>query len=162
MDINLVRVDCRLIHGQILEVWLPSTNADTLVVVNDEVAGDDLKRKIMQMAVPHTVEVRFLTVSETASELHGGFWENKHVIVLLANCQDALKLFSAGLKYDQLNLGNQHFSPDKKQITFTLCLNDSDVDCLRKLDENGVTIEARSAPTDPIKNFTEILKLSQI
>lgn len=39
MDFSLVRVDNRLVHGQIIETWLPFFKATRPVVVNDEVAG---------------------------------------------------------------------------------------------------------------------------
>ena len=35
MGVVLIRVDSRLIHGQILEAWIPHTRADALLVVDD-------------------------------------------------------------------------------------------------------------------------------
>ena len=39
MDFTLIRVDSRLVHGQIIETWLPFLKATRIVVVNDEVAA---------------------------------------------------------------------------------------------------------------------------
>lgn len=159
MDLNLIRVDCRLIHGQILEGWLPKTKADCLVVANDDVANDDIRKKIMEMAVPENIEVSFLSISETAATLMKRDLGDKRVMVLLSNCQDALKLFSHGLKFNRLNLGNLHFSPNKKQVTFTISLDGLDLKCLKKLADQGVEIEAQSSPNDTPRGYVEIMEL---
>ncbi|MEJ2068454.1 MAG: PTS sugar transporter subunit IIB, partial [Deltaproteobacteria bacterium] len=55
MGIVLIRVDSRLIHGQILEAWIPFTEAESIVVVNDDVANDLQRRSIMEMAIPSKI-----------------------------------------------------------------------------------------------------------
>ena len=49
------RVDNRLVHGQVIEAWLPYTGAKHLVVANDELAGDVIRQQIIELAVPHRV-----------------------------------------------------------------------------------------------------------
>ena len=67
----LVRVDCRLIHGQIIEAWVPFTRADTLLVANDDAASDTLQRSIMEMAVPPRLKVEVLGVADAVPTNHG-------------------------------------------------------------------------------------------
>lgn len=49
---TFVRIDNRLVHGQIIETWLPFTRARTIVVANDELAADPLRQEIMSLAIP--------------------------------------------------------------------------------------------------------------
>ncbi|MEN6473094.1 MAG: PTS sugar transporter subunit IIB, partial [Syntrophaceae bacterium] len=65
MNIVLVRVDDRLIHGQILESWIPFLKAQCVVVANDALAGDQFQRAILSMAIPDRIKVRIVTVEET-------------------------------------------------------------------------------------------------
>ncbi len=53
------RIDNRLVHGQIIETWLPYTRATRLVVCNDELAKDELRQQIMLLAVPGRIQVSF-------------------------------------------------------------------------------------------------------
>ncbi len=58
-----VRVDNRLVHGQIIETWLPFTRARSIVVVNDELASDFLRQEIMSLAIPAGVHIEFVQVA---------------------------------------------------------------------------------------------------
>ena len=58
------RVDNRLIHGQVIEGWMPYTGARHLVVVNDELAGDFLRQQIMTLAVSRHIQVHFVRLED--------------------------------------------------------------------------------------------------
>jgi PTS system mannose-specific IIB component len=45
MEIALVRVDNRLVHGQIIEAWVPFIHAGCIVVVDDDVASDFFRKR---------------------------------------------------------------------------------------------------------------------
>ena len=55
---RFVRIDNRLVHGQVIETWLPHTRAGMIVVVNDELSGNMLRQEIMSLAIPDGVEIR--------------------------------------------------------------------------------------------------------
>ena len=55
--ISLVRVDNRLIHGQVVEAWLPHLKVARVVVADDEAAGSPLIRAAMALAVQSAIEV---------------------------------------------------------------------------------------------------------
>lgn len=151
MTLVLVRVDCRLIHGQIIEAWTPFTRADCLMVANDEVADDFVQRSIMEMSVPPTIEVAVMPVKEAARKLSNGRFADKRVILLLASCADALEFVRTGPRFDRLNLGNLHCSMDKQYLNLTcsVSLDTNDLRCLRAISDSGILIEARSVPQDP-------------
>ena len=68
-----VRVDNRLVHGQIIETWLPFTKSRMIVVANDELSHDELRQEIMGLAIPAHVEKAFVSVAEAAMFLHNNF-----------------------------------------------------------------------------------------
>ncbi|MBU2549899.1 MAG: PTS sugar transporter subunit IIB [Proteobacteria bacterium] len=164
MGIVLARVDCRLIHGQVVEAWLPYTRADCLVVANDRVAEDPMEQAIMTMAVPPSIEVEIVKVKEAAIKGETGAWDDKRVILLFANIQDALASRRQGLRFDWLNLGNIHCPSGRTQLTCSVCLDDLDLNLLKELSDNGVMLEARRVPQDSMcrMNQTVEANLSQI
>lgn len=159
MSLVLVRVDCRLIHGQIIEAWVPFTQANCVVVANDQAAEDHWQKVLMEMAVPPTVEVAVLKVEEAAVNLAGGRWATKRVILLFANCHDAWSSYRAGLKITHLNLGNLSCAPGKKQVTSTLSLDARDLECLVQFRKQGIEVEARLVPRDHSLNLKEIMDI---
>ena len=54
---SMVRVDNRLIHGQVVEAWLPHLRVERVVVADDEAAGSPLVRAAMGLAVNPSIEV---------------------------------------------------------------------------------------------------------
>ena len=66
MNLLLVRVDDRFIHGQILESWIPYLKAQSVVVVNDILAGDHFQKTIMSMAIPDRITLRIVSLDEVA------------------------------------------------------------------------------------------------
>ncbi len=159
MALVLVRVDCRLIHGQIIEAWTPFTRADCLLVANDQVAEDFLQRSIMEMSVPPNLEVAVFKVDEAAERLAGGLWADKRVILLFANCTDALQFHRNCPVFNRLNIGNTDCSPGKKQVTCSVSLGEGDIECLKEISDTGVFIEARSVPQDQARPINEIKEL---
>lgn len=79
------RVDNRLIHGQVIEGWLPYTGAAHLIVANDALAEDLLRQQIMSLAIPHHVDVRFVPLKDLAGTLKECGDES---FVLFENLQD--------------------------------------------------------------------------
>ena len=69
MSIVLARIDSRLVHGQVLEAWVPYVDADCIVVANDEVAGTSFQRMVMQAAVPSSLKLFIGTIEASASIL---------------------------------------------------------------------------------------------
>ena len=69
MSLVLVRVDCRLIHGQVVETWVPHTGADCLVVANDDLCSNPFLRSVMELAVPRSIHVIFCRLDEVADAL---------------------------------------------------------------------------------------------
>lgn len=145
----LARIDNRLIHGQIIETWLPHTRASVVIVANDELAVDDLQQEIMSLAIPQTVESLFVSVDKIASVI--GDLAGSSVIVLFSSCADAKRAFETGFGFDVLNIGNVHYSPGKKQISPSVALSDEDESCLKLLLRKGVELDFRCVPNDPVQ-----------
>ena len=157
MTLELVRVDCRLIHGQVLEAWVPYIGSDFLVVANNDVASDKLYGSIMAIAVPPSIGVEIVTLDDAVSGFANGSWRHKKVILLLSDLKDALYCLRAGLDYSALNLGNLYCAPGKKQITCSVSLGRSDFEYLKEIQQHGVKIEARPVPAVQSPNFSEII-----
>ena len=160
MSVNLVlvRVDCRLIHGQVIEAWVPHLKADCLVVAHDETAEDPVQKSILSMSVPPHVEVCIQPLREAVHTLCDGRFQGRRVILLLASIDDAFFCYRAGLHFTHLNLGNLHCTTGKTRVSSYLSLDDRDVDHLRRLKDEGVVVEARPVPRSPSCGLGELVR----
>ena len=143
------RVDNRLIHGQVIEGWLPYTNARHLVVANDELAHDSIRQTIMQMAVPRKIDVRFVCVADLAKTIAS--FGDANVLVLYETCDDVRGASEAGVAMDVLNIGNLHYADGKIQLYPHVALSSDDIATLRTLASRGTAMDFRAVPTQSVK-----------
>jgi len=157
MSIVLTRIDNRLVHGQVLETWLPYVHADCIVVANDDIAATPLKRLMMESSVPSKIQVRIGTISEIVALFSSSSLEQCKILLLFGSTADALRAYRSGLTYEQLNLGNLHAGEGKTRFSCTLFLDPADLDDLEQLESAGVKITARCIPADSERPWRKLI-----
>ena len=157
MDFSLIRVDSRLVHGQIIETWLPFLKAARIVVVNDEVAGSFFRETVIRMAVPREAEVLIYGVDEFGSSDITRQNESVRTIVLFSGVSDVSRAWAAGFRFKTLNIGNLYSENFKLQCSTSVCLANEDIDDIRFLLDSGVRVELRSVPSDRVVDFRDLL-----
>ena len=146
-----VRIDNRLVHGQVIEAWLPYCGAQTLIVVNDDLARDSLRQEIMSLAIPRAVDSAFVTVDQLVSGESPLAAQRDSTLLLFASCLDVRRAVEKGLRLSQLNIGNLHYSKGKRQLSPSVALGADDESCLRFLMGQGVELDFRCVPNDPVQ-----------
>lgn len=148
MAIVLVRVDDRLIHGQVVGGWLPVIQAERVVVVSDRAAGDALQTGLMRMAVPDGVTVDVLTLAQAVPRLTDGAWGAERVMLLLPGLQELAALSDGGAVFSQVNLGGLHDAPGRSMVAPHLAFSPDERALLVRLTQGGIRFETRPLPGD--------------
>ena len=156
-DIRLTRIDNRLIHGQVATQWCGVVGANLLLVANDEVAGDEFRQGLMNMAAPSYAQTRFFTLEKTINIIHRAS-ANQHIAIICESPQDVLKLVEGGVPIKKVNIGNMHMAEGKHQVATSAAVDDDDVATFRKLQELGVELEIKRVPDTPAENIEKLFK----
>lgn len=157
--IALVRVDARLLHGQILETWIPRLGIGEVVVADDEAAGSPLARAAMTLCVPPELPARVLPVREVPWSALAA--TRAPVLVLLRDVASLVAARAGGLApgiATRINLGNVHFAPGRRPVTPSVFLSGDEVEALRALSAEGFRIEACAIPSDSPAGMDEIVR----
>ena len=158
-DIALVRVDNRLVHGQILEAWVPFIKAKCIMVVDDNAASDFFCETVIRMAVPSDIEVNICSVEDFSANFVYAQGSGKKTIVLFSSIAAAVKSYEEGFHFDKLNIGNIHHEEYKVCCAPSVFLCDLDVqNILTLLEEKGVSVELKRVPREKAVNIKEALK----
>jgi PTS system mannose-specific IIB component len=155
--IALVRVDNRLLHGQILETWVPALGARRVVVADDEVAGNTLARTAMTLCLPPGLEVDVLPLDRVPWGTLASTREP--VFVLVREIGALARAIAAGLSPAQaprVNVGNVHFLEGRRAVTPSVFLSEDELRTLRDMDAAGFAVEARAIPREPPAGMAEI------
>jgi PTS system mannose-specific IIB component len=158
MDIALVRVDNRLVHGQILEAWVPYIKASCIVVVDDQVASDFFRETVIRMAVPRDVKVLISSVTEFPDKHTFNRYCGQNTIILFSNITDALAVYRQGFRFAKLNIGNIYNDDCKLCCTPSILLSDQDLQAIETFHGAGVRIELRRVPREKSVNFLDVIK----
>jgi N-acetylgalactosamine PTS system EIIB component len=155
--ISLVRVDNRLLHGQILEAWVPRLGADQVVVADDAAAASDLAKAAMTLCVPPELPVRILPLEKVdfATLAKPG----PKILVLVRDVAGVVRARATGLVPSiapRVNLGNIHFGPGRRQVTPSVFLTADELGALLDLARAGFAVEARAIPAEPPTGLDEL------
>ncbi len=159
MSIVLARVDNRLVHGQVLEAWVPHTHATCILVANDELASSAIRRMMVEASVPRSLKVVVGTVDEISRDLSSSArFSSYRILLLFASSSDALRAHRQGVPFTQLNLGNMHKGKETVAFSCTIHLDREDIENLRQLEREGVEIVSRCVPMDRGQNWRKLIR----
>jgi PTS system mannose-specific IIB component len=152
--ITHVRIDSRLIHGQVVEAWLPVLKVGRVVVADDEAADSPLMRAAMGLAVPPDIEVDISRLDDVPFARLAQ--DGERTLVLLRDLPALLRARSRGLPVRDLNLGNMHHGPGRRAVSASVYLTAEELEQLRTLEASGVELDVRGVPTDRPIHFAEM------
>ncbi len=156
----IIRIDDRLIHGQVIVGWVKALDLDNIIVANDDLLKDKLKLEMMKLAVPSDINIEFLTMKEAVSGCKNNKWKAYETILLVESPKDAYNLVSKGCSVKSINVGGLHMKDGREPVTDNLALNDKDRDYLKRLIELDLYLEGRALPSDREYRIEKILKKS--
>ncbi|MBJ9572439.1 PTS galactosamine transporter subunit IIB [Citrobacter braakii] len=147
-NILLTRIDNRLVHGQVGVTWTSTIGANLLVVVDDEVARDDIQQKLMGItAETYGFGIRFFSIEKTINVISKAAPHQK-IFLICRTPHTVRKLLEGGVTLNDVNVGNMHFSEGKKQISSKVYVNEQDLDDLHFIKKQGVHIFIQDVPGD--------------
>ena len=146
--IVLTRIDSRLIHGQVIEAWVPHLKIDRLLVLDDEAAHNPLMRAAMTMAVPHRTQVQLVAMEQVDLAAIGN--DALRTLVLVRDVGAAVAARAHGLPDGPINVGNIHSGLGRTQVTRSVFLTDVERAQLKQLETGGMKISLQAVPNEDV------------
>lgn len=152
-----MRIDNRLIHGQVTTSWVGAIGADLLMVVNDEVAQDLIQKQMLPLAA-RGVKTLVISIEDAVKYIKEN--PDKEKIMIIAKFpSDAIRLLEAGLKPQEINVGNQAPLPGTKfkMVTKSIAVTSEDAEIYRKIEGLGFHLTTQMMPSNSPKGFIKII-----
>lgn len=150
-NINIVftRVDNRLVHGQVGNVWVTASGANLILVVDDDVANDPLQQALMKMTADAVgVQIRFFSVQKTI-DIIGKASPSQKIFIVAKTPFVIEQLVKNGVPISTCNIGNMHKSEGKRVLhEVHVYVDDEDVACFERLKDRGVNVYIQITPND--------------
>ncbi|MDO4589065.1 MAG: PTS sugar transporter subunit IIB [Fusobacterium sp.] len=146
--ILLLRVDHRLLHGQVAFSWTQTLGADCILIANDAVAGDELRKTTMKLAKPQGVKLVIKNIQSAIEALNSGVTDKYKLFIVVESVEDAYKIVSNVTQIKQINLGGIKPREGSKNISKTINLLPEEEVMLKELETKGIEVEIRQLPGD--------------
>ena len=158
MSIIHVRIDDRLIHGQVATMWTSNLNATRIMVIDDEAANNDITKMSLKLATPNGVSLSVLPVEKAAMRLKENAYEGQRVFVIVKSPDTLEKLVKLDVDIKQVNVGNLTFVAGKTKVSTTVAITEEEYAILEELRKQGVKITLQLIPANPIEDFFDVAK----
>jgi mannose/fructose/sorbose-specific phosphotransferase system IIB component len=157
LNIVVARIDDRLIHGQVVTVWVKETKCERIIVCSDDVANDAIRKTLLTQVAPPGIIANVVDVEKAIRAYNNPKYEKTKVMLLFTNPTDVLRMVEGGVAIKSVNIGGMSFKEGKKQITNAVSVDEKDKEAFKKLDEKGIELEIRKVTSDTKVNLMSVL-----
>ena len=157
MSIIGVRIDGRLIHGQVANLWTTKLNISRIMVVDDDVAQSDIEKSGLKLATPAGVKLSVLPIEKAAHNILAGKYDSQRLLIVVRKPDRLLKMVELGVPIEEINVGNMSQSSETRSITKSINVVDQDVEVFNELNNKGVRLIAQMVPSDKAEDFMSLL-----
>lgn len=161
--VTIMRIDDRLVHGQIVTMWLNEANAKLIVVADNDVAGDPMQQSIMKMGVPAGVALKMLSLADAYTYVESDVGKAHNILLLVRSPQTAKAFLAQGFYIETVNLGNisnraARGGEKRVRVQLNMWPLPQDVQDLRDIAALGIRLESRAVPSEKSQDVVSLLQ----
>jgi len=163
--IDVLRLDERLIHGQVAVGWVKGSNFDTLLVVDDQSAKDEFVKKTLYMAAPNNIRTFIMTTQEALNVLTDERSRERHIFTVVRHIDTLLEIAEKEIEVKEINIGNygRLVLSDKQRYSYggKLFLDDEEKAKLLSLSRLNIPSSFQLSPQAPKQSLESVLQNGQ-
>ncbi|QBO36665.1 PTS mannose transporter subunit IIAB [Periweissella cryptocerci] len=162
LDVRLVRIDSRLLHGQVATGWTKSAGQERIFVVSDTVAQDEMRKTLITQAAPANVTASVIPIAKLIDIYDDTRFHGVKVMMLFETPQDVKRVTDAGIIFTSVNVGSMTYTDGKTMITNAVAVDADDVADFNSMMAAGVRFEVRQTPRDSEQDLTTLFKKKKL
>lgn len=156
--IKHMRIDERLIHGQVATVWTNFLGCDRIIVANDAAPKSEMQIAALKLACPMGVKLSILSVEKAAANILSGKYDGDKVFLITRNVPDCKRILDAGVALPGVNVGNLAHAEGLRKIKKSVSLSEGDIAVIQAILASGVKVTAQMIPDESDAGIETFLK----
>lgn len=157
-EIVNVRIDERLIHGQVAVLWSTYTKATRIMIIDNDVVKDKVNKAALKMVCPQQCKLSIVTTQRAAENLLANKYEGERVFIIAKGPKALREVEAAGYHLEIVNVGNMGGKQNTETIKKSVACTADDITDFLYLADQGVVLNAKMAPTDADIDFAALLR----
>lgn len=161
MGIVLARIDNRLLHGIVATQWAGRSGAQRIMIVDDEVANNELTKASMKLARPTGMAISIITLEKAIANFQAGKYDDHNVFLIVKSPVTLLALAESGVKIPELVVGGTTKPAEGEQsvkLYQRAYAKPQEIEAYKKLKTTGTKLYAQYVPADAVVSLDEFLK----
>jgi len=158
MEFVNVRIDERLIHGQVATMWNGTLKPSRIMVVDDEIINNDMQKAMLKMACPAGVKLSVLNCETAAANIGIRKYEGDKIFMIAKGPEALVNLVDLGVKLTEITIGNMSSGPDTIQVRKSINITSEDKKNFEYLSSKGINLIAQMIPSDKKDNLMDLIK----
>jgi len=158
MAIVEVRIDDRLIHGQVCGYWIPHYSVDKIVIADDKICNDEMRKTALKFGCPGKVKLSILSSEVAADKLKRNLDKGNRVMILCQSPAPLRKMVEMGYSIGKITVGNMSNKPGTEHVKGTVYVCNQDKEDFSYLSEHGVKLLAQMVPNEQPIEFYQLIK----
>ncbi|KPL07084.1 hypothetical protein AMJ86_05940, partial [bacterium SM23_57] len=153
----LIRIDDRLIHGQIVLGWAEPLHIRRLVLAHDGIAQDDNLREAIAATVPTQFDFSVLTIEDTIAAVNDHKL-SKRLMVVTESPGSVMAMWEQGAGINSINIGGLHYRDDRIELLPYVFLSPGELNQITELVKSGVDVYCQDLPNSPLSPWNKLLE----
>ena len=147
--IQLLRVDHRLLHGQVVFSWCGQLNPNCILI-----ATDDVRKAALRLGKPNNAKLVIKTVDDSIAAINEGKTDKYSLMIVTGNVKDAVRLARETTQIRSINLGGTKSAPDRHALSHAVYVSDEEEKLLHEAAAEGIEVFIQAVPSDAKKILT--------
>lgn len=148
MSIRFMRIDDRLIHGQVVTAWIKNYQAKKILIIDDLVSKDAFLINVLQMVKPSGIDLIIKDTTELEETIHVFDEDMANTVLLVKTPATAKRIVESGLILKELNVGGMGANKNRKLLYKNVSASDEEVSILKEIEAKGVKVYFQATPND--------------
>ncbi|MBU5591558.1 PTS sugar transporter subunit IIB [Clostridium sp. MSJ-4] len=151
-----IRIDDRLLHGQVAYSWKSALSYDAIVIASDDAANDEIRKVALKLCCPDGVKLAIRSIKDAATLLKNPKLASMKVFVVCPNPKSVYDLLQLIEERATVNLGGMQMEPNKILFSPAVYVNKEDIEYLDKIVESGIVLEVQEVPSKSVKEYKSL------
>ena len=157
-EISLVRIDSRMIHGQVCTSWLGALRANKIVLIDDSLVNDPVLSQVLMYAAPANVPLELKSTDQAAEEYKKDQFGSGRVFVIFKDVKNARDAYFKGFQYEELQVGGiAGGKPGKFVVHENISIDKEEAELLQEIGQDGCGVYFQMLPFSSKKKLDDVL-----
>lgn len=155
--IKLLRVDHRLLHGQVAFAWTSYLGADCILVASDAVMTDQIRKTTIKLCKPNGVKLVIKNIEDSIKAINSGVTDKYNLLIVVESIKDAARLAENCSQVKSINLGGIKKKDNTTKWGNAVFVTDEEIEIVKEMVGNNIEVEIRQIPSESSVNVKKII-----